>query len=109
MKSVIRSNRHVLGKRFKSVAVEALESIPSTMKASFSFNDPLHLHSTQLTQDERMIYDTAKAFCQDNLMPRVLEANRNETFDRNIMTEFGSLGLLGKYLIFDYDYYNKNL
>ena len=42
-----------------------------------------------------MIRDTAKAYCQDKLMPRIIEANRNEVFHREIMNEMGKLGLLG--------------
>ncbi|WP_313388226.1 acyl-CoA dehydrogenase family protein, partial [Rhodospirillum rubrum] len=48
-----------------------------------------------LAEDERMIRDSARAYCQDKLMPRVVEANRHEHFDRAIMTEMGALGLLG--------------
>jgi len=49
----------------------------------------------QLTDEERMIRDAAREYCQDRLMPRVKAANRNEVFDREIMNEFGELGLLG--------------
>ena len=42
-----------------------------------------------------MVSDTAESYCQENLMPRVLDNNRNETFDRSIFNEMGSLGLLG--------------
>ena len=63
-------------------------------RAEFNWKDPLDLDG-QLTEDERMIRDSAKAYCQDKLMPRILMANRTETFDRNIMNEMGELGLLG--------------
>ncbi len=63
-------------------------------KPVFQWADPLLLED-QLSQDERMIRDAARAYCQDKLMPRVLEANRHERFDREIMTEFGALGFLG--------------
>jgi glutaryl-CoA dehydrogenase len=43
-----------------------------------------------------MIRDTAKAYCQDKLMPRIIEANRNEVFHREIMNEMGELGCLGQ-------------
>ena len=49
----------------------------------------------QLTEDERMIRDTARGYAQEKLMPRILEANRHEMFDREIMSEMGALGLLG--------------
>ncbi|WP_417318654.1 acyl-CoA dehydrogenase [Emcibacter sp.] len=48
-----------------------------------------------LTEEERMVRDGAKDFCQKELMPGILEANRHEIFDRDIMRQFGELGLLG--------------
>jgi glutaryl-CoA dehydrogenase len=60
----------------------------------FPFADALNLTS-QLTEDELMIRDTARSYCQEKLLPRVVMANRNETFDKEIMVEMGSLGLLG--------------
>lgn len=63
-------------------------------KQTFKWDDPL-LFTDQLTDEERMIRDTARRYCQDKLMPRILEANRNEIFHREIMTEMGSMGLLG--------------
>ncbi len=60
----------------------------------FVWDDPLLLED-QLTEDERMIRDTAREYAQRELMPRVLNANRNEHFDREIMNEMGALGLLG--------------
>ena len=56
------------------------------------------LLESQLTEDERMIRDTARTYCQDKLMPRILMANRKEEFDRNIISELGELGLLGSTL-----------
>ena len=63
-------------------------------KASFNWIDPLLLDQ-QLTEEERMVAETAEAFCQDALMPGIIQANREELFDRNIMREMGELGLLG--------------
>ncbi|MDX2369802.1 MAG: acyl-CoA dehydrogenase [Colwellia sp.] len=60
----------------------------------FNWQDPMFLDN-QLTEEERMIRDTAYDYCQAKLQPRVLEANRNEVFDREIMRELGQLGLLG--------------
>jgi glutaryl-CoA dehydrogenase len=60
----------------------------------FDWTDPLRLDE-QLSEDERMVRDSAHAYCQEKLMPRVLEANRHEKFDRAIMTEMGALGFLG--------------
>ena len=61
---------------------------------AFDWADPLDLES-QLTEDERLVRDTARGYAQDKLMPRVLKAYREESFDRAIMTEMGELGLLG--------------
>ncbi|WP_206485091.1 acyl-CoA dehydrogenase [Thalassotalea sp. G2M2-11] len=66
----------------------------ATSKPSFNWQDPLLLDSL-LSEEERMIRDSAHQYCQDKLMPRVLEANRHETFDPEIMRELGELGLLG--------------
>jgi glutaryl-CoA dehydrogenase len=62
--------------------------------SDFNWQDPLDLES-QLTEDERMIRDSARAFAQDKLSPRVQKAFREETFDRAIMTELGEMGFLG--------------
>ncbi|HUH88466.1 MAG TPA: acyl-CoA dehydrogenase [Pusillimonas sp.] len=64
------------------------------MSASFNWEDPLLLDS-QLTEDERMVREAARAYAQDKLAPRVLEAFRNEKTDASIFTEMGELGLLG--------------
>jgi glutaryl-CoA dehydrogenase len=63
-------------------------------KPVFDWQDPLLLDD-QLSEEERMLRDSARAFCQEKLMPRVLEANRHERFHREIMNEMGALGLLG--------------
>ncbi|MFN7221685.1 MAG: acyl-CoA dehydrogenase [Burkholderiales bacterium] len=63
-------------------------------KPNFKWDDALLLDD-QLTDDERMIRDQAHAYCQEKLMPRVLQANREEIFHREIMNEMGELGLLG--------------
>ena len=63
-------------------------------KAAFQWEDPLLLEQL-LSEEERLIRDTARQFCQDKLMPRILEANRNEQFDPAILTEMGALGFLG--------------
>ncbi len=74
---------------------------PAPAKATFAWDDPLLLDE-QLTEDERMVRDAARDYCQDKLMPRILEANRHERFDREIMTEMGALGFLGATLPEDY-------
>jgi len=63
-------------------------------RVAFDWQDPLDLES-QLSEEERMIRDSARAFAQDKLMPRVLEAFRRESFDRAIMDELGEIGFLG--------------
>lgn len=63
-------------------------------KVTFDWQDPLLLES-QLSDEERMIRDAARGYCADKLMPRVISANREERFDREIMTELGEQGLLG--------------
>ncbi|MGK2285660.1 acyl-CoA dehydrogenase [Pedomonas sp. V897] len=60
----------------------------------FRWEDPLLLEES-LTEEERMIRDAARAYCQEKLMPRVLEGNRHERFFPEMMTEAGELGLLG--------------
>jgi glutaryl-CoA dehydrogenase len=63
-------------------------------KAEFQWMDPLLIHDL-LTDEERLIQDTVARYCQDRLQPRILEANRHETVDRDIFYEMGELGMLG--------------
>lgn len=63
-------------------------------KQKFIWNDPLLLRD-ELTDEERAISDAANEFCQENLQPRILTANREETFDTEIMREMGEMGFLG--------------
>jgi glutaryl-CoA dehydrogenase len=67
---------------------------PNDLKATFKWDDALLLDD-QLSDEERMVRDQAHAYCQEKLMTRVLKANREEIFHREIMTEMGELGLLG--------------
>ncbi|MGE4481353.1 acyl-CoA dehydrogenase [Acidocella sp.] len=62
--------------------------------SSFDWMDPLRFEA-ELTEEERAIRDTAHAYAQEKLQPRVLSAFREERFDREIMNELGELGLLG--------------
>jgi len=64
------------------------------IKAKFAWDDPLLLDQ-QLSEDERMVRDAARAYCQGKLAPRVLEAFRHEKPDPKIFPEMGALGLLG--------------
>ncbi len=63
----------------------------------FNWQDSMFLEG-QLSGEEKLIRDTAHDYCQEHLAPRVLMANRDETFDRNIFAELGELGLLGSTL-----------
>jgi glutaryl-CoA dehydrogenase len=63
-------------------------------KPEFQWDDPFLL-GEQLSEEERMVRDSARAYCQEKLLPRVLEANRKEKFDREILHEMGALGFLG--------------
>ncbi|KAI7807561.1 glutaryl-CoA dehydrogenase a [Triplophysa rosa] len=79
-----------------SVPQEAEEPKKSTKNPTVEFNwlDALDLEG-QLTEDEIMIRDTFRTYCQEKLMPRILLANRNEVFHREIVNEMGELGVLG--------------
>jgi glutaryl-CoA dehydrogenase len=66
----------------------------SKERASFRWDDPL-LFDDQLTEDERLIRDTARGYAQDKLMPRVVDAYMQEHTDRAVFNEMGELGLLG--------------
>lgn len=61
---------------------------------TFNWQDPLNLNAL-LSDEERLIRDSAHQYCQQKLMPRILHGNRNEHFDRDILSEMGELGLLG--------------
>ncbi|XP_059082332.1 glutaryl-CoA dehydrogenase, mitochondrial-like [Tigriopus californicus] len=63
-------------------------------KVDFDWTDALNLES-RLTDEEVMVRDALHDYCQEKLLPRVMMANRNETFHREIMSEFGALGALG--------------
>ena len=64
------------------------------MPGKFRWDDPFLLED-QLSDEERMVRDLARDYCQEKLMPRILLANRNETFDRAIYHEMAELGMLG--------------
>jgi glutaryl-CoA dehydrogenase len=66
----------------------------SRAQAAFQWDDPLLLEE-QFTEEERMVRDAARDYCQERLLPRVIEANRREHFHREILNEMGALGFLG--------------
>ena len=69
-------------------------SRPKSQFTPFQWDDALRLDG-QLSEDERAIRDAAHDYCQEKLFPRVLMANRHETFDRESMNEMGDMGFLG--------------
>ena len=71
------------------------------MAANFRWDDPFLLDD-QLDDEERMVRDAARGYCQDKLMPRALADHRHETFDRAIFSEMGQLGMLGATLPEEY-------
>jgi glutaryl-CoA dehydrogenase len=78
---------------FAAVGHETARSSPLS-DVAFDWADPLDLER-DLTEEERMVRETARAFAQDRLMPRVLMAYREERIDRELLPEMGTLGLLG--------------
>ncbi len=64
------------------------------MLNELNWADPLNIEG-ELTEDERLVRDAARSFARDRLFPGVIEANRHETFDREIMRDMGAQGLLG--------------
>ncbi|XP_035440206.2 glutaryl-CoA dehydrogenase, mitochondrial [Spodoptera frugiperda] len=78
-----------------SANIRALSTTSAkTAKTTFNWEDPLNLDG-QLHDDEKAIRDSFRAYCNEKLLPRIIEANRNEVFDRTIYKELGELGALG--------------
>ena len=86
---------------------ETIMNAPANIKSApagggtFDWRDPFHVRD-QLNEDEQLIQDTARAYAQDELLPRIIEAYREEKTDRSIFNEMGELGLLGVTLPEDY-------
>ena len=87
--------------------MEAKTVTASAKLGPFNWEDPLLLDDL-LSGDERMVRDSARAYCRDKLMPRVLEANRHEHTDPAIFAEMGELGFLGATLPETYGCPNVN-
>src|SRR5579863_3898580 len=68
--------------------------IPSMEDVQFDWADPFYLAHI-LTAEERMVREAARDYCKDKLAPRILQAFRNEKFDRSILREMGEMGFLG--------------
>jgi len=78
-----------------SHAAEQRETAPKILKDSaFQWEDPLDIEH-DLSEEERMVRDTARGFAQDTLMPRVVEAYRDEKYDPSVLPAMGKLGLIG--------------
>ena len=77
-----------------SQPAEHIRSARTASNPRFDWSDPLLLESA-LTEEERMVRETARDYAQGALMPRILKAHRTERFDTAIMREMGALGLLG--------------
>lgn len=77
-----------------TAAANSKNCIKTAKKETFDWTDPLLLES-QLQEDEKILRDQFRDYCQEKLMPRILQANREEYFDREIMRELGQIGVLG--------------
>ncbi|KAG2386997.1 hypothetical protein C9374_002032 [Naegleria lovaniensis] len=80
---------NIISRKFSTHSVQKKEQM-----VEFNWKDPLNVESL-LTEEEKEIRDQARNYCQSKLMPRILEANRNEFFDREILREMGEMGMLG--------------
>lgn len=78
-----------------------MSAAPGQSQKTFRWEDPLDL-AARLTDEERMIWETARQYAREKLMPRVVEAYAEERFDREILTEMGALGFLGPTLPEEY-------
>lgn len=78
-----------------SLNIRALSTTCSkNAKVKFNWEDPMDLEG-QLHDDEREIWRSFKAYCNEKLFPRIIDANRNEIFDKELYKEFGEMGVLG--------------
>jgi glutaryl-CoA dehydrogenase len=80
--------------RREKATMQADRATVTLSGGQFRWDDPLLLEES-LSEEERMVRDTARQYAQQKLMPRILEANRHERFDVEIMREMGALGFLG--------------
>ena len=74
--------------------LKEISELKGSVTPKFNWEDPL-LIDTQLSEEEKIIQKTARDYAEKELMPRILEANRHEKFDREIYNEMGNLGILG--------------
>lgn len=85
--------RTISPKLFKTVACSS-KPIRLSSTLQFEWTDALNME-TQLTDEEILMRDQVKSYCSQKLMPRILEANRHEKPDDNVLLEMGDLGILG--------------
>ncbi len=78
----------------RHAAAESAKPTSGAGRSAFSWEDPFRLED-QLTEDERMIRDSVRAWAQERLQPRVIEAFEKEHFHRDVLTGMGGLGILG--------------
>ncbi len=78
----------------KIALARKVKTVPSNTYGTFEWADPF-LFETQLSEDERLTQFTARSFCDEELMPKIVSANRKEFFDKDIMVRLGELGFLG--------------
>ncbi|XP_074033552.1 glutaryl-CoA dehydrogenase, mitochondrial isoform X2 [Leptinotarsa decemlineata] len=84
--------RKLFGRIGENTCIRLLSQ--KTSSVPFNWQDPLNLESL-LTEDEKLLRDQFRTYCQEKLLTRVIEANRHEIFHREIMNEVGELGVLG--------------
>ncbi|CAD6221846.1 GSCOCG00005184001-RA-CDS [Cotesia congregata] len=77
----------------RSVKCFSVATSKNSKNYTFDWQDPFNIES-QYTQDEKMVRDQFHSYCQEKLQPRILDAFRNEHFDKRIMKELGDLGVL---------------
>lgn len=86
-------NNVIKGRVMKTIPALATRAASGT-KNKFHWDDPFLLRD-QLSEDERSIFDGARSFCDSELLPGIINANRKEHFDVGIMRKFGEMGYLG--------------
>ncbi|XP_026761819.2 glutaryl-CoA dehydrogenase, mitochondrial [Galleria mellonella] len=93
--AVVQTGKYLFSVLSRNNNIRALSTtISRNAKVTFNWEDPLNLDG-QLHDDEKAIRDTFRVYCQEKLLPRIIEANRNEVFDKKIFREMGELGVLG--------------
>ena len=82
---------------------DGIDKRKNAFAGKYQWDDPFLFRQTQLTEEERNVWDAAHAFCQGVLQPHILHANRNEeTLDHTLMREMGKVGMLGATLPSEY-------